>query len=109
MRGVPNNTRGGKPRHVFFLVADPYASGIGLERTDPLKHPAHIVGQGVMAPVEESFRIAKESLPSLQTIGVAWNPVSYTHLRAHETVLDLVCRLLLEKKKNKHTRTNAQS
>ena len=25
---------------------------------------------------------------------------SYTHLRAHETVLELVCRLLLEKKKN---------
>ena len=25
-------------------------------------------------------------------------PVSYTHLRAHETVLDLVCRLWLEKK-----------
>ena len=25
-------------------------------------------------------------------------PVSYTHLRAHETVLDLVCRLLLETK-----------
>src|SRR5665811_658164 len=24
------------------------------------------------------------------------SPVSYTHLRAHETVLDLVCRLLLE-------------
>ena len=30
-------------------------------------------------------------------------PVSYTHLRAHETVLDLVCRLLLEKKKTKRT------
>ena len=28
-------------------------------------------------------------------------PVSYTHLRAHETVLDLVCRLLLEKKKKR--------
>ncbi|WP_460365945.1 hypothetical protein, partial [Staphylococcus aureus] len=25
-------------------------------------------------------------------------PVSYTHLRAHETLSDLVCRLLLEKK-----------
>ena len=25
--------------------------------------------------------------------------VSYTHLRAHETALDLVCRLLLETKK----------
>ena len=38
--------------------------------------------------------------------------VSYTHLRAHETVLDLVCRLLLEKKKEqkkkkkKYTITN---
>ena len=29
---------------------------------------------------------------------VTINSVSYTHLRAHETVLDLVCRLLLEKK-----------
>ena len=27
-------------------------------------------------------------------------PVSYTHLRAHETVLDLVCRLLLQKRKH---------
>ena len=32
--------------------------------------------------------------------------VSYTHLRAHETVLDLVCRLLLEKKKNTPTHTS---
>src|SRR5674476_1486037 len=29
-------------------------------------------------------------------------PVSYTHLRAHETGRNLVCRLLLEKKKRKH-------
>ena len=33
-------------------------------------------------------------------------PVSYTHLRAHETVLDLVCRLLLEKKKTKTAYNN---
>ena len=31
--------------------------------------------------------------------GITIKAVSYTHLRAHETVLDLVCRLLLEKKK----------
>src|SRR5665811_2058050 len=31
-------------------------------------------------------------------LGAVYEPVSYTHLRAHETVLDLVCRLLLEKK-----------
>ena len=32
---------------------------------------------------------------------VIYDPVSYTHLRAHETVLDIVCRLLLAKKKTK--------
>ena len=32
-------------------------------------------------------------------IAATYVAVSYTHLRAHETVLDLVCRLLLEKKK----------
>ena len=34
---------------------------------------------------------------------VFYNAVSYTHLRAHETVLDLVCRLLLEQTKTKMT------
>ena len=32
-------------------------------------------------------------------------PVSYTHLRAHETGRNLVCRLLLEKKKKKKNKT----
>ena len=36
-----------------------------------------------------------------QRIRVVSFPVSYTHLRAHETTLHLVCRLLLEKKKKK--------
>src|SRR5674476_1186059 len=31
--------------------------------------------------------------------GLGAGPVSYTHLRAHETGRNLVCRLLLEKKK----------
>ena len=34
----------------------------------------------------------------IQSSFVTIATVSYTHLRAHETVLDLVCRLLLEKK-----------
>ena len=34
-----------------------------------------------------------------RTLLLSLEAVSYTHLRAHETVLDLVCRLLLEKKK----------
>ena len=35
----------------------------------------------------------------VKTYGLDAVTVSYTHLRAHETVLDLVCRLLLENKK----------
>ena len=38
--------------------------------------------------------------------GLQDHAVSYTHLRAHETVLDLVCRLLLEKKQTTHTHTH---
>ena len=42
---------------------------------------------------------ASRRYEQLKNTGGAVSPVSYTHLRAHETVLDLVCRLLLEKKK----------
>ena len=37
-------------------------------------------------------------------VGVGGCPVSYTHLRAHETRHGLVCRLLLAKKKKKKTK-----
>src|SRR5450756_2766807 len=36
-------------------------------------------------------------------------PVSYTHLRAHETRHDLVCRLLLEKKNHNNHSTHPHS
>ena len=45
---------------------------------------------------EERGAVAAAGLAECRTRSA---PVSYTHLRAHETVLDLVCRLLLEKKK----------
>ena len=41
-------------------------------------------------------------------VSSATAPVSYTHLRAHETVLDLVCRLLLEKN-TQHTHTHTHT
>eukprot|EP00657_Telonema_sp_P-1_P004290 TRINITY_DN19931_c0_g1_i1.p1 TRINITY_DN19931_c0_g1~~TRINITY_DN19931_c0_g1_i1.p1 ORF type:complete len:105 (+),score=33.75 TRINITY_DN19931_c0_g1_i1:201-515(+) len=44
------------------------------------------------------------SMPKVTVVGSKQREaVSYTHLRAHETVLDLVCRLLLEKKKTTTT------
>ena len=48
--------------------------------------------------LEEYFQVVVTSQTCQRTKPFA--AVSYTHLRAHETVLDLVCRLLLEKKKN---------
>ena len=47
-----------------------------------------------------------------KTITIADNgigPVSYTHLRAHETVLDIVCRLLLEKKQQKQQKNKKKN
>ena len=48
------------------------------------------------AEIAVVFLDAGEDIVERETVALA---VSYTHLRAHETVLDLVCRLLLEKKK----------
>ena len=53
------------------------------------------------SPIERHQEpIISDDLPVLPLRGVVIYPmtVSYTHLRAHETVLDLVCRILLEKK-----------
>ncbi|WP_232806203.1 cytochrome c-type biogenesis protein, partial [Salmonella enterica] len=44
-------------------------------------------------------------LPLAAIVAGGWITVSYTHLRAHETTLHLVCRLLLEKKKTSETIT----
>ena len=53
---------------------------------------------GEVMAIDRSFAAAlQKAARSLESD--APDPVSYTHLRAHETVLDLVCRLLLEKKK----------
>mgnify|MGYP007112105293 CR=1 FL=1 len=47
----------------------------------------------------DQLRYLKNKDTYVYTNKTASEPVSYTHLRAHETVLELVCRLLLEKKK----------
>ena len=67
------------------------------------KHAASI--EGVVSGGHTGISKAlMEQLPNLKVVavnGVGTDAVdlavSYTHLRAHETVLDLVCRLLLEK------------
>src|SRR5674476_551557 len=64
-----------------------------------------VLGEGEVAGggVDEVDHLA--SVPVVELVesvlpgwGAAHRPVSYTHLRAHETGRNLVCRLLLEKK-----------
>ena len=80
MQAVANNNREGRVRHVFTLVADPFASGVGLDRGDPLKHPPYMIGQGSFPPVEKAFQLARTMLPDVQRIGVAWNPAESNSL-----------------------------
>src|SRR5665811_357620 len=57
---------------------------------------------GANAILSVSMAVAKAAAKSSTLpLFLYLRAVSYTHLRAHETVLDLVCRLLLEKKKKK--------
>ena len=70
--GKANETR--RMKHVFGLVTDPVAAGIGISRDNPLDHPAHVAGYGTFQPVEKAFRLARELFPELHTVGVVWNP-----------------------------------
>src|SRR5450756_1742923 len=65
---------------------------IAMECPATIRSPAHLYYAGsVNGHNFKNFDLRVDVMTS----------VSYTHLRAHETRHDLVCRLLLEKKKKK--------
>src|SRR5450759_5853815 len=73
-------------RHQRLLVQDRDGERHWLRQRQQPAHAVHLP--------DGHPRLGKEYLPVEHP-----RPVSYTHLRAHETRHDLVCRLLLEKKK----------
>ena len=56
-------------------------------------------GMGPSAAMLLMHMPAQHALKVMERLHDEYGSVSYTHLRAHETSLHLVCRLLLEKKK----------
>ena len=60
-----------------------------MEEEEPLAESAHNKQRMIDKKLRKFRRESPEVIES----------VSYTHLRAHETGRNLVCRLLLEKKK----------
>src|SRR5665811_2002127 len=98
---------------LLFVVASLLVSGCTTSNTStatptatPTTTPSNIPQVASSDPSLSTFAslLDKANLKDLLNGSdnfTVFAPVSYTHLRAHETVLDLVCRLLLEKKKQK--------
>src|SRR5262249_38852155 len=69
-----NASKAARTNHVFGMVPDPSACGVVLDPANPPGHPRHLVGQGIFFPVSEIFATARQMLPNLKTVGVAWDP-----------------------------------
>ena len=84
-----------------FLIREPDEISLTPEQEEHfiegiVKEPRELMLIGTVA----GEHVGNCSLMSLGNYE-RYAPVSYTHLRAHETGRNLVCRLLLEKKKKK--------
>ena len=90
MKDILGDSLATKNRGTDFLTSIKYALD-----TDP-----EIVSKRRQIEARSASVGAYEAQKDFQ---VGATPVSYTHLRAHETKANLVCRLLLEKKKKKNT------
>jgi ABC-type uncharacterized transport system substrate-binding protein len=60
--------------HVFSLVSDPYAVGVGVSRENHLQHPPYMTGYGSLAPVQDAFNMARQLNPNLKRVGLVWDP-----------------------------------
>lgn len=76
LQTIANANRFASPprRHVFGLVSDPYAVGVGVSRENHAIHPPYMTGVGSLTPVEGIFRMARQMLPSLKRVGLVWDP-----------------------------------
>jgi putative tryptophan/tyrosine transport system substrate-binding protein len=76
LQTIANANRFATPprHHVFALVSDPYAVGVGVSRENHMSHPAYMTGVGSMAPVQDAFETARRMLPSLKRVGLVWDP-----------------------------------
>lgn len=73
LQAVANANKQRKVPHVFGLVSDPVKAGVDIG-TEPMDHPAHLVGIGTFPPVDQALELARKINPGLSRIGLAWNP-----------------------------------
>jgi ABC-type uncharacterized transport system substrate-binding protein len=93
LQAMAGANRDAKRLHVFGMVMDPVAAGVGISPDDPKKHPPYMVGLATMPPIAETFRMARRLDPALKTVGVAWNP-SESNSEVGTKVARSVCKEL---------------
>ena len=74
-----------------------------IHHLSPTGTAGFVLANGSMSSNQSGEGEIRKNIIEADLVDCMVAPVSYTHLRAHETVLDLVCRLLLEKKKKQNT------
>jgi ABC-type uncharacterized transport system substrate-binding protein len=93
LQAIAAANRDARRPHVFGMVSDPVAAGVGISREDPQKHPPYMAGLGTMQPVAETFKMARRLAVRLAKVGVAWNP-SEANSEACTKVARTVCKEL---------------
>ena len=79
-------------------ITAPFSQGINLSAGFAVEAWVKLNSDADQTILAIQPELGAETAQTAAAATVALKAVSYTHLRAHETVLDLVCRLLLEKK-----------
>lgn len=82
--------------HVFGLVTDPYAAGVGIDVNDHSKHPPYMTGFGSMQPVESLFRRIREMRADAKRIGLVWNPAESNSVAQTKLARELCKSMNLE-------------
>ena len=95
LQTIANANRFATParKHVFGVVSDPYAVGVGVSREDHLKHPPYMTGLGSLAPVEDAFKLARELRPSLKRVGLVWAPAEANSVVTAEIAREVCKRM----------------
>jgi len=84
------NRNGSRTKHVFGIVTDPYAAGVGIDPTNHALHPPYMTGYGSMNPVEKAFKTARAMRPELKNVGLVWNAAE-ANSQAQTKVARKVC------------------
>ncbi len=70
---VANANRQARIKHVFGLITDPFAAGLGISREDPLDHPSYMSGYGALVSTADGILMARRMNPGMKRLGLLWH------------------------------------